>query len=263
MVERITSSPIQPEVQATRRWIEQEIGGRGICPPLVRLLQNHRNENGSVDWDRLSRKVDIDCYTHLNPYEPDLLRRVSDSYLRFITEATQGEGPLTKIFILPDFESNSDYDKFVNDMKQTVLARLVLSQDGPAIARSAFQQYAEIKNVPLATINSILNSGKPGEIEAAKIVIKGTFGPVYFYGEKVTNEDVSGFSDTKGPRDRYKILSRAPFYMIQISNAIGGRDLIGNLDRKRLRARNTRLASETSMVDYESKMREFRSDAIE
>jgi len=259
MVERISSSPIQPEVRATRRWIEQEIGGRGICPPLVRLLQDHRSENGSVHWDGLSREVDIEYHTHLSPYTPNLLRRVSVSYVRFITEATQGEGPLTKIFILPDFESNSDYDKFVNDMKQTVLARLVLSQDGPAIARSAYQQYAEITNVPFATINRILNSGKPGVIEAAKIVVGGTFGPVYFYGKKVTNEDVSGFSVRKGPRDRYKVLSRAPYYMIQISNAIGGRDLIGTLNRQRLNARNTRLASETSIAGHERKMSEFRS----
>lgn len=264
MSEILKHNPTQPEVKAIRSWLEQEIVGKGICPPLVRLFQHYRDSDGTVSWDQLSGVVDIESYFRLSPYKPDLLlHKVSDSYLRFITEATQGNGPLTKIFILPEFRTNPDYDKFVDDMKKTAFARLVLSPDGQTIARSAFRQSAEAQRISQTIVARILNSGRDGEIQAAANVIEGTFRPAIFYGKTITDKDISDLPDTRGPKERYKMLSRAPYYVIQVANSIGGMDLSGNLNRQRIYSRNTRLASETDIMDYEIKMRRFRSTARE
>ncbi len=255
MSEKIKKRPIPKEVLAIQKWIETEIVGRGICPPLAKLLQQYRNENGIVQWDTLTSQVEIESFFDLKPLAKKSIEAVAESYLQFIVRASEGRAGMTQVIILPDFPQNKDYDKFMVEVKVVVRAKL-FTPEGWVLVRSLFEQ----KGIKGGL--SDIHTGELSEVmklqEEVIQTIEGLFNPVYFYGKPLSERDVSDFPGARGDQNRQKVLSRAPYYLFQAVNGINTDELVGDLNRKRLYERNTELASETEMPKFEAKLKRLR-----
>lgn len=250
-------SPVPAEVATTRRWIEEFVIGKAVCPPLVYLARKHQLADGGVNWDAIKDKVQIESYFGENPSLLTLPEKVADSYYKFIKFCVGGGKILSKIFILPDFGSNRDYDTFVYKMKGIAIARLG-TVEGKKLVRSAVKQIGmqkgrtngEIKSATSTSLDMMLSTEQVTDV---------IFGPAYFYGRRVEFEDLANFSDKRGVRLRHRVLTRAPHYMIQMVNSLDKAGLDDRLDINKLNARNTKLALETNVDAHESRMAAFRA----
>lgn len=259
MPERDRTSPDIKAIQTIRQWLEEEIAGQGICPPLVKLFQQHRTADGSLDWSgNLANEVEMISFVTFKPNGRELLAQVTGSYVRMIVDAVNGHGPLTQVLILPDFRRNPDYDEFITQMKRNTLAQLVTTAWGVDTTRRGFIKAMDNRGQPRRTTYQVLDNGIDGLVQAAANLVEGAFGPVFFYGQEVTNRDIADFSGERGPKDRQKVLSRAPYYLAQSVNILRSSEIIGNLDRQKLYRRNSDLARETNLKNHENLMRRLR-----
>src|SRR5258706_12682632 len=101
MTEGLSPIHTPPEIQATRKGLEQEIIEKGICPSLAEVVQPVRDQQGQVNWDAISHQVEVTSYRHLLPSSDALLTNVANSYHQFIDQAARGSAPRTIIHNLP------------------------------------------------------------------------------------------------------------------------------------------------------------------
>jgi hypothetical protein len=253
MTEAPIPNQIPPEVVSMRAWIEQEIIGKVICPPLAGLAQRYRGE-GKLDWDKLSKDVEILSFFQLSGDK--LSTSMINVFNNFLREAPRGTHPMSTLVILPDFPTNDDYDIELDKMRYETKKWIAFSDEGPALGREIVLRYARQRNSPRENVKQLLHAG-PAAI--ANEIVDGMFLPVNFYGKRITNQDLVTFPDVRGPVERYQILSRAPYYAFQLINPLLSFDLDAGIDRQRVEERNTRLASRTNAGRYESIMNTLRA----
>lgn len=251
--------PIAPEILSTQRWMEEFVAGKGICPPLVKVMQRYRDEeSGMVDWDRLSEKIEISSYHHLDPSNPHLLTLASLSYLRFITDAANGTAPLSTVVILPDFSTNAAYDEFLAAMKWRSVAMLSATPETRRTAISLFLKASEQRGTRRQAEAVLRREGSPAEAFVIGNLVDQAYRPIPFYGKELSSDDLIGFSEERGSIERQKFLSRGPYYMFQVVNMVDGFDLSRNLDRPRLYRRNNAMAFQTDARELNTEMGQFR-----
>lgn len=256
----MSNGSVENPVIAVQQWMEKEIIGRGFCPPLIRLARGYRNDEGNIDWANLSKEVVIDDFTHLNPDSNELLQTSGRVYTDFIYRSIEGTAPLTRVIIFPDFRDNPEFDSFLHDTKMIAFNVLTSTSEGRAFAKLAFTEIANVQKTPAHVVADVFRQGHEW---VAVQVIEGSFNTINFYGRRVTDEDVEGFPDTEGSVDRYKVLARAPYYIMQVANALRGSqsEIAPSLYTPHLRKRNTTIALGINLDEYEEIMRNFREQA--
>ncbi len=242
-VEANTHSPI---IHTAQKWIEQEIAGKGICPPLKILMGRHPHPSGvGYDWIALRKEIDMHDLTNRKPSERDSLAKlVISNYLRFVSEAAAGRAPLTMLQILPLFDSNQAYDEFMALIERTAVIRLSSSKS-KSLIRSLAVQMGNSTHV----INAGLNT-PDGQLIMATRIITASFRFIYFYGRDLSDNDVADFSSSRGDVNRYKVLSRAPFYATQVVNPFRGRELSASMNVDSIHRRNSALAKQTNADEH-------------
>lgn len=250
---------VTTDIQVTQQWLDQDIVGRGICPPLVKLMQRYREANGPVNWEQLSSEVNIISFRKLDPttsLEP--IQTVAQEYVQFVTAAVRGTAPYTKIIILPDFKTNTLYDSFMKDLWTVSFLRL-LSPDFNSIAKAVLGRAPLSEGRSRSELLARLDGDSENRKLAVAQILEGVFRYIYFYGRKIQDQDIADTTLDRGLRSRYKILARAPFYMTQIINDLRSEDLVRNLNVSRVHQRNTELALREELARYEARMSRLRS----
>lgn len=248
--------PISRDVQVVQKWLEEEVAGRGICPPLLKLLQRYTSEAG-IDWQAVSSEVDIETFKSQNPRNKQLVTTVAASYVRYIINCARENGPYTKVIILPDFKSNAEYDEFMLQVKFGAITILQSSQENILLMKSIYERVATARSADPQSIKRLIDNPALLLVLATQVV-EGAFNPVYFYGKQIGVEDIQGFNGNRGPIERQKILARAPYYLLQVVNSLKSSELIGIMDRKKLHQHNTALALHDNVASHEEKMWGFR-----
>ncbi len=256
MLEVLKNLGVPKEVQIVRKWVETDIIGSAVCPPMVQLARQYPASDGGVDWSGMAKHVEITSHIAMDPESPKLVDIVASQYYKFMGKSADGNGPLTRMFILPDFANNPRFDRFARDMVNATRDRF-RTNDGNKLARRIMIQLGATqgigKNQVLQTINDRL--GMEGAIA---VIIQEGFNPAYFYGQALSNRDVSDMPTTRGTTQRQKMLSRAPYYMLQMVNTLASEPFRQRLNRERLHRRNTRLALSTDLQELEERMRRYR-----
>ena len=183
------------KIEGIQKWLEEDIIARGICPPLVKLANGFRGEDKKIDWARLSEEVVIEDATHFAPDSHELLSYVSRRYLDFIHHAVEGRAPLTHNIILPDFNVNEDLDILLKEVKENAFSAFTSTHAGREFAASAFLEVGSKHKTQESILYAVILAGA-GSI--AVELIEGAFNTINFYGRRVTNSDVSGFSGERG-----------------------------------------------------------------
>ncbi len=258
MLEVIKNLGVPHEVQVVRRWVESDIIGSAVCPPMVQLARQYPTADGGVDWNGMSKHIEISSHIKENSESPKLVETVASLYYKFMAKSADGNGPLTRMFILPDFASNPRFDRFARDMVNATRDKF-RTNDGNKLARKIMVQLGATqgigKNQVLQTINDRL--GMEGAIA---VIIQEGFNPAYFYGKALSDRDVSDMPTTRGNPQRQKMLSRAPYYMLQMVNTLASEPFKQRLNRERLHRRNTRLALSADLQELEHRMRKYRGE---
>lgn len=256
MTENLQPPQTLPEVVSMRVWIEQEVIGKKTCPPLVKLAQDYRGMDRNLNWNALSQEVEIVSLLQLSGDE--LLRTATASYLGCVKDVAREEGPLTKLFVLPDFPTNDAYDQFIYGMKEAAIHNLVYTQEGRETASVAFFKIANQRKLPRDEVKAVLTGGNK-EVTIASNIVDEFVMPIHFYGRKITKHDLVSFPGTRGEVERQQMLSRAPYYAFQVINIMRSGELERNLNRERVEAHNTQVALATDVVRYEGVMRKIRA----
>ncbi len=256
MLEALKNIGVPKEVQIVRKWIETDIIGSAVCPPMVQLARQYPSADGGIDWTGMSKHVEISSHISMDPESPKLVETVASQYYKFMAKSADGAGPLTRMFILPDFANNPRYDRFARDMVNATREKF-RTNDGNKLARKIMIQLGATqgvrKNQVLQTMTESL--GMEGAIA---VIIQEGFNPAYFYGQAVSNRDVFDMPTTRGTTQRQKMLSRAPYYILQMVNTLASEPFKQRLNRERLHRRNTKLALATDLQDLEHRMRKYR-----
>jgi hypothetical protein len=255
MTENPIPEGILPEIASIRAWIEQEVINRGTCPPLNVVAQKCGGNNG-VDWNRLSREVDIVSLFPLS--DVDLNRRATSEYLNFLNTTNQGTAPMTRIFVLPDFLTNDAYDFFIFSMKNNAKKWFITTKDGMETAREAVLKIAKARGIPGTSVREILTRSD-APVEIANAIVDGFLMPTHFYGKNISRLDLTTFPVTRGPVERQQMLSRAPYYAFQLINPIRAANLSAHLNRQRLEEHNTEIALGVNMGRYGGVMNKLRA----
>jgi hypothetical protein len=246
-----------PEIVGVQNWIENVIVRDGICPPVTKLMARYRDDQGQVDWTGLSSELHIASYMDQSPSDASTITNVARDYFKFISGAVSGTSPYTKVFILPTFARNVDYDTFM--IKMTKDALLHSSRQ---VVKGVIEKIDDSRLVEGTTKEYLLKllkgSNENQAYAAAQVIL--AFRPVYFYGREVKDKDVADMSGERGSRQRYKILSAAPYYLFQVVNILKSADLLGNLNREKLREHNTNLALHTNPMGHQDRLRKIRED---
>ncbi len=253
MIERFIPRSLPPEIIHTRRWLEQEVIAKGTCPPLNRVVQSHRREDGSLDWDGMS-EIDITSFRHLPLNSRSLRLGVAQHYLKFMQDSVTDKAPLTTIMVLSDFDTNRQYDQFVQELSMNALLAMYTNPTWAEVGKEAFVREAALLDIPKDEVQEVLS--QPMAISSN--VVQDVFPPIPFFGQELTPSDISLFAQDRGPSERMKMLSRAPHYLIQVLNKFNTEPFIGSLNRDRLRKRNTDLALGTDLQKYQGVMRDLR-----
>lgn len=240
-------------IEITQRWLEAEIIGHSICPPLVKITRPFRDPSGKVDWGKVEDKITFHDLTKKDPKDRGLINQAAEIYTTFLYGVSNGTAPVSRVVILPDFDSNSTYDQFMSQV-QASTGNALLTERGSLAGASLFDRVAQEQNLPMETIVRTMMGG-PSEI--AVQLIDGAFRPVYFYGQRVSEQDTEGLSTDRGPMERYKRLMRAPFYMFQLVDILMEK-VYSPYDSSLVHQRNTRLALATNIEEHESTTRRFR-----
>ena len=250
------------DIAIVKAWIQDEVIGNLLCPPLVKLKAQHSDTEGSTDWVIFYDQIDIVSYRNLSPDSSELMGGVSKHYIGLMEQIKQRKAPLTGICILPDFETNRAYDTFIATLKGNIITSVLVSEQlqelifsiQTLVNLSKGMKRTDIKN----SINAVKSHKKTNpavfEIEmrqSTTAILNGAFNLIYFYGQEVSDEDVSDISEIRGPVERYKYLTRAPLYMFQVVNPFHSltEELTGTLNRPGLHRRNTQLAREEIALD--------------
>ncbi len=262
----VTEHSHQYNEQATRRlrrWIEEDIVDKKLCPPLVRVMYENRTAEGKYDWNALEKFIAIQSYVHLTAQSEQLVQAVAGDYVRFLVEATQGSSLLTSVFVLPNFKSNHDYDTFMEKVKSESVVKLI-AEEGHATLRNARTKIDAMYGRSLQDkqradrMEQLLHAGFEGQYLAASLLIENSFNPVYFYGQDLSNKDIAEIPEDRGRRARQKILSRAPYYLMQVVNVLQRPELdVSN--KSTLYQRNTDYAMRTNPVAYGKRMNRLRN----
>ena len=256
MLEVLSNLMVPHEVVVVRKWVETDIIGSAVCPPMVQLARQYPTADGGVDWSGMSKHVEISSHIKENPESPRLVDTVASQYFRFMAKSAEGNGPLTRMFILPDFANNPRFDRFARDMVNATRDKF-RTNDGNKLARKIMIQLGATqgvrKNQVLQTMTERL--GMEGAIA---VIIQEGFNPAYFYGQALSERDVSDMPTTRGTTQRQKMLSRAPYYILQMVNTLASEPFKQRLNRERLHRRNTKLALSTDLQELEQRMRKYR-----
>lgn len=245
-------------IGSIQRWMEEEIIGKGICVPLVKAAQNYTVDR-KIDWTRFSEEVVIEDATHKSPDSEELLLDVSKIYLDFIHCVVASNAPLVRNVVLPDFSNNSDFDLFLKRVRENAFEELTSSEEGQDFALQAFLKLASKNHTPEDEVRAVCRKGPTSVAQ----VIERSFNTINFYGRRVTDKDLSdlpGDRDPRNPVDRYKMLGRAPYYLMQVINPIRGYEPKVSLDAPAMRRRNTALAARTNLDEYEERMADYRQN---
>lgn len=256
--ETYASLDMRSPTDVTYRWAVETIAENRICPPLVKFLQDCRNPDGTLGWDKVKAEIHIDDFTQFQQDHPDLVPAVAGSVGTFMEMSYSPAGPLTKIFVLPDFRSNPEYDTFMSQVQSA----LILHYFDPSqhrnldtLVRAAHQANPRITEHPIFAQE--MKGDQYQQLNVIQQVVSGMFRPVYFYGRDLSDADTVGFMD-RGPALRQKILSRAPFYMMQIVNPFKSPSYSSGIDREGLRKRNTAYAAQHRPKDLRREMDRYR-----
>ena len=226
----------------TYKWMIEVVADENICPPLVNFLQSARNPDDTFNWDEIVAKLPVTDLRYLNPDDQSSVSHVAGWVYDFMTTSYHSDAPISVVGILPDFRSNREYDEFMQAWKSNLVFHLMgASQRGDVnrINRAA----ANAGLVNYQRMQELLNGDIDSQIMAAASMVNELFRPVYFYGKPLSDRDTIGFdSNPTGPSPRQKVVSRAPFHLMQIVNSFQGLQLSAGLDRNRLRSRNTQFA---------------------
>jgi hypothetical protein len=171
----------------------------------------------------------------------------------------QGEKIFSFILVLPKFKRNQDYDTFVGEVKRIVIANLLLTPDLKAIAVSLMRKGCRARKIPSKEIELLVDLAKSDPGLFAQRIVEGILGIVYFYGQELSAQDLRGMESDRGPVERQKFLSRAPYYLIQVVNSLLVNELASGLNRQKLFAANTQRAEEFTPAQLDAKMREFKN----
>ncbi len=257
MVEAAVIHPLPLEITRTRRWIEEDVIKKGTCPPLIAVAKELRDGHGQIDWAALSQYVEIVSYHSVPVDSPSLRVNVTNDYLRYIEHATyDSDAPLTKIFILPDFRTNRDYDTFIADLQVAAFLRLTTTQKGQQLAEAAFLRTAQ--GSPDQDMVREIMASEDKTFRIAHNVLVTMFKPVNFYGKKLSDKDLEGLETDRGHLQREKVLSRAPYYLAQIPNIAGSAPITNRFNATTVFRHNTELAITTPLHRHEAAIRRFR-----
>lgn len=251
-------TPDTQPISITKQWIQDIVIGQALCPPLIKLVRERCGDK--LDWQILQQWINIHDLTGLGVGDR-LLHKSSEIELDFILNADQPNVPLTSMLILPQM-SNGDYDQFGLSLQRYSIPRVLREMDDRirlsqifVAATNAFGMEEKFENVPqyVALGDIDVTSGMIGAI------FDNFFSPVYFYGNPILDQELVGMESPRGPVERQKYLSRAPYPILQFINPINAIYLTEGLNRPKLYARNTNLALEPdALSDLEQKMQEYR-----
>ncbi len=254
MAERTPTEPIL----SIQRWIEKDIIGQGICVPLVTLARDFKGEDGKIDWARFSTEIVIEDATDFVPNTKRLSTRAYNWFMTYVEATVDGTAPMATNLICPDFRTNSDFDLLYKKILEGAYNRFTLDQTGQEFAIRALLQLAARHRNNEPVIRGLV-SGDP--ISKAHKLVKDGFLPSPFYGRRVQDVDVVGFPDDEGyPIERNKLLARAPFYLLQLTDPYKAYDLIANTNIDAMHRKNNRLAARTDYDDLEQVMADLRQN---
>jgi len=176
-------------------------------------------------------------------------------YKLFVEASAQGRGQLTKLFILPDFTSNSDYDLFMGQMICRMADELN-NKNGFKTVRSALRK----RGINDQTIDHWLRTSDETRRIAIANTLEGCFRPVYFYGRDISETDIIDISEERGPRERAQVLMRGPYYMAQMVNSLRVLELVHeDMNRQLLYCKNTEYALRQDLTGHNRYIDSFRS----
>lgn len=254
-----TIGPIPHEVRVTQQWIEAELVGKSICPPLAILAHQNQTPTGQVDWERMSKLVKIASF-HKRKIDGALVAGVAEEYLRFITGAVTDNTVMSEVVILPDFPTNPAYDNFMDNFQQLVRARIMTSPPRQQMARTAVLRGSAQRTKLLPVGASPLDAlNKDVSVESlAWSMTEGVFRSGFFYGLPLTDQFLETITDERGPRTRHRILMRAPYFIAQFINGLSGNSVAPNLNRARVHDINSALAAATDDREYDRYLKRLR-----
>lgn len=256
MTEKFIHAPVPPEIATTRKWVEEVIIGKSLCPPMVYLARDHALPEGGVDWENMKRYVNISTHFSSQPTSNDLIVKVGEAYYRFLKACAEGTEQLARLFVLPDFAANRAYDLFVAQMKAHAMEKLA-TNDGQKVTRKIIKKRMAEGKYQTLTLQTDISESQRKFFER-KQVVDNIFVAGQFYGRDLTDDDLVGSPVVRGPRDRYRMLMRAPYYLIQVVNQFAPTKHDDKLDVARLHTRNTKLALGTNLEEQAKHMRSLR-----
>jgi hypothetical protein len=250
--------PDSAPILALQRWIELEVVGRNLCPPLVNLARPMRTPQGALDWERLRAEITFHDLSTLEPGSVDLLDVTSGTYVDFMLDAVErADTPLSCMFILPDFPTNRAFDAFLVQLKQVALMNLCATPEARAFTLATYADFVRQQGALPADIQRVQQDPN-GAVFMAAQVIEGCFNTIHFYGRRTTGADLADLPDTRGPQARYHVLARAPHFVAQVINPVRANPMVGSLNRPALHRRNTTLALETDVDAHEAMLARLR-----
>ena len=252
-----------PEIVATQQWLEEFIIGKGICPPLAWYAKKNTFKDGTIDWSGFSRHLEINSYYNIKIADGrELTGKVSKDYLGFLDRARKGEAVSGAIYILPDFRSNRHYDEFMKRVKIESAERLSGTEDGTDLMEDALRQAQRIRGEDYSELILMAGGSESDRRFVASQFVEGLFNMVYFYGKRIERQQYKDFAATRGPVERQQVLSRAPYYLIQVVNALEDRSHMPAINRPRLYQKNTNMAVDTNLKQHDKRMSQIRKGEI-
>lgn len=169
-----------------------------------------------------------------------------------------GAGPMSKVWVLPRFASNREYDIFMASIKDTWMSRLMQSKRSHNVMRKVLTRlYNEgrfVIDTPIQNYTNLVGKNDTVTTEAAWGIVERSLSPSYFYGLPIGDEDLRDVGPERGDQQRYKVLMRAPFHCFQIVNPTHPSLPSTAFARQRLYAVNIRKALSTELSDFEALM---------
>ena len=258
MIEALKNIGVPKEVQIARKWVETDIIGTAVCPPMVALAREHKSSGGGVDWGSMSKFVEISSYFSKDPNSPKLVSAVAEEYYKFMRRCADGADALSHMFILPDFANNPRFDRFARDMVEDTRDRF-RTNDGKKVMRKIMIELGRRNGQSQAEVLQLVGGERGSELGIA-VVINEAFSPAYFYGHALSDVDIADMPNTRGVRHRQKALSRAPYFILQMVNTLGSDRLKQQLNRPRLHRRNTKFALDTDLPAHDRRMKRYREE---
>lgn len=195
-----------------RSWMDQEVLGNNLCPPLTAFTREYRNPDGSVDWESCTpiQMTIFEGDMHSGQLAQQLVDFSTRSILSMI-DPDPTQRPVSTMAIMPGVTSNHDLENLYTTLFPPLIDQLM------AVPEDTYLSIREEIGVKFGRSEDRLPT--PDTKAIVSSLVLDLFQPVPFYRDRITDIQVQGMAD-KGPEDRHRYLMRAPHPTIQHLNAM-------------------------------------------